>query len=98
MPKLYRYAGFENVALRASILADGVVISAPGVGNSIYILGTSSYDDIRLTETNASGNLIVVSNAGMSDFPATIRVKENTAIHLIGNGTGATVFYYIDNA
>jgi len=98
MPQLYRYTGFENVALRASILADGVVISAPGVGNSIYILGTSSYDDIRLTETNASGALIITCNAGMSDFPATIRVRENTAVYLIGNGTGATIFYYIDNA
>ena len=98
MPKLYRYAGFESIALRASILADGVVISAPGVGNSIYILGTSSYDDIRLAETNASGALIITCNAGMSDFPATIRVTENTAVYLIGNGTGATIFYYIDNA
>jgi hypothetical protein len=96
MPKLYRYTGFENISLTASILANGVIISAPGAGNSIHILGTSSYDDIRLTETNASGALIVISNAGISDFPSTVKVKENTAVYLIGNNTGATVFYYID--
>ena len=96
MPKLYRYTGFENISLTASILADGVIIPAPGVGNSIHILGTSSYADIRLTETNASGALIVTCSAGMADFSATVKVKENTAVHLIGNATGATVFYYID--
>ena len=96
MPKLYKSTGFEYIALRASILADGVVISAPGIGYSIHILGTSSYDDIRLTETNASGALIVISNAGIADFPSTVKVKENTAVYLIGNSTGATVFYYID--
>ena len=96
MPKLYRYTGFENVSLTASILADGVIIPAPGAGLSIHILGTSSYDDIRLTETNASGALIVISNAGIADFSGTVKVKENTAVYLIGNNTGATVFYYID--
>ena len=96
MPKLYKSTGFENISLTASILANGVIIPAPGAGNSIHILGTSSYDDIRLTETNASGELIVISNAGISDFPLTVKVKENTAVYLIGNGTGTTVFYYID--
>jgi len=96
MPKLYKYSGFENIALKASALADGVIIPAPGVGNSIHILGTSSYDDIRLTETNASGALIVISNAGIADFSGTVKVKENTAVYLIGNNTGTTVFYYID--
>jgi hypothetical protein len=96
MPKLYKSTGFENVGLTASILADGVIIPAPGAGLSIHILGTSSYDDIRLTETNASGALIVTSNAGIADFSGTVKVKENTAVHLIGNATGATVFYYID--
>jgi hypothetical protein len=96
MPKLYKSTGFENISLTASILANGVIISAPGAGNSIHILGTSSYDDIRLTETNASGAIIVTSNSGISDFPSTVKVKENTAVYLIGNNTGATVFYYID--
>jgi hypothetical protein len=97
MPALYRSSGFENISLRASALADGIIIAAPGVGKSIHIIGTSSYDDIRLTETNASGSLIVTSNAGIADFPATVKVKENTAVHLIGSATGVTVFYYIDD-
>jgi hypothetical protein len=55
---------------------------------------------MRLTETNGSGATIVTAGAGMSNFPATIKVKENTAIWFLGAGTsiGATLFYYIDNA
>jgi hypothetical protein len=94
MPKLYRESGFESIAQTASIASSGVVISAPGAGYSIYIIGVSALEDSRFTETNAGGNQIVVANAGMADFPATIKVKENTAVYAFT--TGLTVFYYID--
>jgi hypothetical protein len=98
MPQLYRYTGFENVGLTASTSTNGVlIIPAPGAGLSIYLLGVSSYDDIRLTETNGSGATIVTAGGGISNFPATIKVKENIGVWLLGAGTvGATLFYYID--
>jgi hypothetical protein len=99
MAQLYRYTGFENVGLTASTSTNGVlIISAPGAGLSIYLLGASNHDDIRLTETNGSGATIVTAGAGIADFPATIRVKENTGVWLLGAGTvGTTLFYYIDD-
>jgi len=100
MAKYFREVGFENVALTANASTNGTsIIAAPGAGLSIYLLGASTFDDIRLTETNGSGATIVTAGAGMSNFPSTIKVKENTAVWLIGAGTvGATLFYYVDNA
>jgi hypothetical protein len=98
MPKLYKYSGFENIGLTASASTNGVlIIPAPGAGLSVHLVGASSYDDIRLLETNGSGATIVTAGGGISNFPATIKVKENTGVWLLGAGTvGATLFYYID--
>lgn len=100
MPQLYRYTGFENIGLTASSSTNGsLIIAAPGAGLSIYLLGASNYDDIRLTETNGSGETIITVGAGIANFPATIKVKENTGVWLLGAGTvGTTLFYYIDKS
>jgi len=100
MPQLYRYTGFENIGLTASASTNGVlIIPAPGAGLSIYLLGASTFDDIRLHETNGSGANIVNMGGGMSDFPSTIKVRENTGVWLVASASaGVTLFYYIDEA
>lgn len=100
MPQLYRYTGFENIGLTASSSTNGsLIIAAPGAGLSIYLLGASTFDDIRLHETNGSGEIIVIAGGGMSNFPSTIKVKENTGVWLVATGTiGVTIFYYIDKS
>jgi hypothetical protein len=98
MPRYYRENGFEGIGSIANASTNGVsIIPAPGEGLSIYLLGASTFDEIRLTETDGSGATIVTAGAGMSNFPATIKVKENTAVYLLAAGTvGVTIFYYID--
>jgi hypothetical protein len=97
MARYYREDGFESTASIANVQTSGVIIAAPGVGKSIYLLGASCQLDNRFSETNASGNLIVVcGDGGSADFPGTIKVKENTAVYAIGV-TPATLFYYIDD-
>jgi hypothetical protein len=100
MPQLYRYTGFENIGLTASASTNGVlIIPAPGAGLSIYLLGASTFDDIRLHETNGSGENIVNIGGGMSNFPSTIKVKENIGVWLVTTATaGVTLFYYIDKS
>jgi len=96
MARYYRQDGFESTALIANIQTSGVIIAAPGVGKSIYLLGGSTHADQRFVETNASGNLIVILGDGSADFSATIKVKENTAIYCIG-ANPCSLFYYIDD-
>jgi hypothetical protein len=100
MAKYFREVGFENVALTASSSINGsLIIAAPGAGLSIYLLGASTFDDIRLHETNGSGANIVNIGGGMSNFPSTIKVKENIGVWLVTTATaGVTLFYYIDNS
>jgi hypothetical protein len=96
MARYYRQDGFESTALIANIQTSGVIIAAPGVGKSIYLLGGSTHAYQRFVETNASGNLIVILGDGSADFSATIKVKENTAIYCIG-ANPCSLFYYIDD-
>jgi hypothetical protein len=96
MPRYFRDDGFESVASIASVQTAGVIIAAPGVGKSIYLLGGSTHADQRFVETNASGNLIVTIGDGSADFSTTIKVKENTAIYCIG-ANPCSLFYYIDD-
>ena len=96
MPRYFRDDGFETTASVASVQTAGVIINAPGVGKSIYLLGGSTHADQRFVETNAGGNLIVIIGDGSADFSATIKVKENTAIYCIG-ATPCSLFYYIDD-
>jgi hypothetical protein len=97
MPKLYRYEGFENVGLVANAPTSGVIINAPGAGKSIYLLGASAFTTQRFQENNGAGNTIVQMSTGIADFPATIKVTENTAVYGISSQP-SSLFYYIDNA
>jgi hypothetical protein len=97
MPKLYRYEGFESVASIANAPTSGTIINAPGIGLSIYLLGASAFSTQRFQETNVAGATIIQMSSGISDFPATIRVKENTAIYSVSSQP-SSLFYYIDNA
>ena len=96
MPRYFRDDGFETTASVASIQTAGVIIAAPGIGKSIYLLGGSTHADQRFVETNSNGALIVTLGDGSADFSATIKVKENTAIYCIG-ATPCSLFYYIDD-
>jgi len=96
MARYYRENGFESVASIASVQSAGVIIAAPGIGKSIYLLGGSTHADQRFVETNSNGALIVTLGDGSADFSATIKVKENTAIYCIG-ANPCSLFYYIDD-
>jgi hypothetical protein len=96
MARYYREDGFESTALIANVQTSGVIIAAPGIGKSIYLLGGSTHADQRFVETNSNGALIVTLGDGSADFSATIKVKENTAIYCIG-ANPCSLFYYIDD-
>jgi hypothetical protein len=96
MARYYREDGFESTALIANVQTSGVIIAAPEVGKSIYLLGGSTHADQRFVETNSNGALIVTLGDGSADFSATIKVKENTAIYCIG-ANPCSLFYYIDD-
>jgi hypothetical protein len=95
MPKLYRYEGFENIGLVANTLTSGNVINAPGTGYSIYLLGSACFSTQRYLETTGSGATIINLGTGMANFPATIKVKENTSVYAVSSQP-TTLFYYID--
>jgi len=97
MPKIYRYEGFENVGLIANAATSGTIINAPGVGYSIYLLGAAAFSTQRFQENNVSGSTIMQMDSGIADFPATIKVAENTAVYSVSSQP-SSLFYYIDNA
>jgi hypothetical protein len=97
MPRLYRYDGFESVGSIANAATSGTIINAPGVGFSIYLLGSTSFSTQRFQETNSTGATIIQVSTGIADFPATIQVKENTAVYSVSSQP-SSLFYYIDNA
>jgi hypothetical protein len=97
MPRLYRYDGFESVGSIANATTSGTIINAPGAGFSIYLLGASAFSTQRFQETNVGGSTIIQMNSGIADFPATIKVRENTAVYSVSSQP-CSLFYYIDNA
>jgi hypothetical protein len=97
MPQLYRYNGFENVGLIANSATSGTIINAPGAGLSLYLLGASCFATQRYQETNIAGNTIVNVANGFANFPATIKVVENTAVYAVSSQS-SSLFYYIDKS
>jgi len=97
MPRLYRYDGFQSVGSIANAATSGTIINAPGAGFSIYLLGSTSFSTQRYQETNLAGNTIIQVSSGISDFPSTIKVRENTAVYSVSSQP-SSLFYYIDNA
>jgi hypothetical protein len=96
MPRYFRDDGFESVGSVASVTGAGVIINAPGVGKSIYLLGASCYSTQRFQETNVSGAAIVQIQSGNAEFPSAVKVKENTAVYAVSSRP-SSLFYYVDN-
>jgi hypothetical protein len=97
MPQLYRYAGFENIGSIANSPTSGTIINSPGAGLSLYLLGASCFATQRYQETSVSGNTIVHVGSGFANFPATIKVAENTAVYAVSSQP-SSLFYYIDKS
>lgn len=90
----------EGIMIKLNInQSDRLIIPAPGAGLSICLAKVSSYNEIKLTETNSSGETIATINHEMIDTNIMIRVKENIGVWLSGKvNNQITLFYYIDNA
>ena len=96
MARYYREDGFESIASVATSTGAGVIIGAPGAGKSIYLLGGSAFSTQRFQETDVSGATIIQMQSGNANFPATIKVKENTAVYAVSSQS-SSLFYYVDN-
>lgn len=94
MSELFRDSGFEKTALVATVTGAGAVISAPGAGNSIYLLGVNAHADTILKETNGSGATIFAVAAGNCNLPGTIKVTSDTAVYSTASNH-TSIFYYI---
>ena len=96
MPRYYRDDGFESVASVATSTGAGIIIAAPGSGLSIYLLGASAFSTQRFQETGVGGATIIQMQSGNAEFPATIKVKENTSVYAVSTQF-SSLFYYVDN-
>lgn len=94
MTRYYRDDGFESVASVATVTGAGTVISAPGAGNSIYLLGVNAHANTILRETDANGAIIFAVGAGNCNLPST--VKTTGAIYSTA-ANNTSIFYYIDS-
>jgi hypothetical protein len=97
MPRFYRENGFESAGLVASNQTSGTIISAPGTGYSLYLLGASCFATQRYVQTTGSGATIVNIGSGSANFPSTIKVQENTSVYAISSQP-SSLFYYIDRS
>ena len=94
--KLFREAGFENIALVASQVLSGVVLSGQGENTITYLLGANAHINTTLKENNNNGSVIAYIGAGNSNFPATIPVTGNKHIFSSANDS-ISIFYYIES-
>jgi hypothetical protein len=94
--KLFREAGFENIALVASQVLSGVVLSGQGENTITYLLGANAHINTTLKENNNNGSVIAYIGAGNSNFPATIPVTGNKHIFSTANDS-ISLFYYVES-
>lgn len=94
MPEYFRDTGFEKVALISGTAFAGTVISAPGAGKSVYLLGILSSGVTILKEGDNNGNVIMYAPAGNSDLSATIKVPNNSGVYS-SNGN-VSIIHYIE--
>lgn len=92
MPEYFRDSGFEKVALISGTASAGTVISAPKVGQSVYLLGILSSGATILKEGDNNGNIIMYAPAGNSDLSATIKVPNNSGVYS-SNGNVSIIHY-----
>ena len=95
MAQYFRDSGFESLALVSGVAAAGTIISAPGAGKSIYLLGVNASGATELKETDANGARIMYVAAGNLNLPGTIKVAENTAVYT--SSPYVSVIHYVDN-
>lgn len=96
MTKYFRDSGFESIALVSGVAAPGQIISSPGIGKSIYLLGVNASGATELKEGDSNGQSIMYVGAGNLNLPATIKVTENTGVY--SSAPYVSVIYYIENA
>jgi len=96
MPRYYRENGFESAGLVANTQTSGTIINAPGSGYSVYLLGATCIGTQRLTENSGNGNVIINIGSGFANFPATVKVTENSSVFGVSSTATSSVFYYID--
>jgi hypothetical protein len=94
--KLFREAGFENIALVASQVLSGVVLSGQGPNTITYLLGANAHANTTLKENNNNGSVIAYVGAGNANFPATIPVTGNKHIFSSANDS-TSIFYYVES-
>jgi len=94
--KLFREAGFENIALVASRVLSGVVLSGQGENTITYLLGANAHINTTLKENNNNGSVIAYIGAGNANFPATIEVTGNKHIFSTANDS-ISLFYYVES-
>jgi len=94
--KLFREAGFENIALVASQVLSGVVLSGQGSNTITYLLGANAHINTTLKENNNNGSVIAYIGAGNANFPCTVAVTGNK--HIFSSANDATsIFYYVES-
>lgn len=78
--------------------AGGTLISAPGAGKHIHVLGVISNNLVELRLGNSSGTIIahIPGDADGLRFPGALDIGEDTALHC-ASSDDVTVFYYIHN-
>jgi hypothetical protein len=94
--KLFREAGFENIASVASQVLSGVVLSGQGSNTITYLLGVNTHINTTLKENNNNGSVIAYVGAGNASFPATIPITGNKHIFSSANDS-CSLFYYVES-
>jgi len=94
MAEYFRDSGFEKTALISGNSSAGLIAPQPPANSSVYLLGVTASGTTILREGSATGPVIMYVAQGNFNFPATIRVPNNSGVHSsVGN---ASAFYYID--
>ena len=91
----FKDGGWKDADVKtASGATAGIIVSDPGDGKHIVIVGVSSQVDATLyAGTSSSDPVICHYNQGWTD--AAVNVTPSTAVYSDGSGK-ITVFYYID--
>lgn len=95
MPRFFRQDGFESQALVANILTAGVLLTAPGAGKTIYLLGGNAHANTILRENNGSGAVIMNLAGGNAHFPCSIKIDGSISIWSTASDA-VSLFYYVE--
>ena len=73
----FRDTGFEAEALSANRSGNGVILSSPGNGKNIYLLGVSCTANSTFKIKDASGAVVLYVGVGNYNLPATVNCGES---------------------